>query len=179
VNEMEERVEDAWTQSLRDVLREVIRNLPEHATLGELVDATRANAHLSPVLDAFTVQELIDVAVTRPRLAKEAPPPSTGIHFDEDGNPLLDLGDLGPAVIRRRADVPDGDVRVLQALAKSKTGRKESELLQLTELTSDQLRLVLRHLRAKGQVHMEGSGLKRRFKITRAGAGSLRKGAEA
>ena len=175
MNEMEERVEDAWAQSLRDVLREVIRDLPDHATLGELVDATRASAHLAPVLDIFTVQELIDVAKARPRAAPAPKPAPAGqIHFDEEGNPLMDLGEIGPAVIRRRADVPDGDARVLQALARSKTGRKESELLQLTELASDQLRLVLRHLRTKTLVHVEGAGLKRRYKITRAGATAIR-----
>jgi len=177
VTEMEERVEDAWTQSLRDVLREVIRNLPDYATLGELVDATKANSHLAPVLEVFSVQELIDVAKARPRVTAQAPekaPPR-----DPDGELGPDSFEIGPSVIRRRADVPDADMRVLTALASSKTGRKEAELSPLTELASDQLRLVLRHLRSKNYVHVEGSGVKRRLKITRMGAIFLRKSGDA
>ena len=94
--------------------------------------------------------------------------------FDEEGNPILDL-DNGPAVIRRRADVPDGDVRLLSALSKQKSGRRENELLQTTGLASDQVRLILRNLRTKGFIHVEGSGIKRRIKITRHGTAYLRK----
>jgi hypothetical protein len=183
VNNLEERdagVEDAWAESLREVLRNVIQQLPSHVTLGELVEATRSNPQLAPVLEVFTVQQLIDLVKDRPRSdpstvvnlkAKQKPPPEP--QFDEDGNPLLDLDTS--AVIRRRADVPDGDVRVLSALARQKTGRREAELLQGTGLASDQLRLILRHLRTRGFIHVEGSGVKRRIKITRHGTLYLRK----
>jgi hypothetical protein len=70
VNNLEERdagVEDAWAESLREVLRNVIQQLPSHVTLGELVDATRANPQLAPVLEVFTVQQLIDLVKDRPR----------------------------------------------------------------------------------------------------------------
>lgn len=181
MNEVDERVDETWTQSLRDILKEVIRKLPDQTTLGELVVATRGSDHMAPVLDVFTVQELIDLAVERPRPERLAAAPvgavtnGHGIHFDAEGNPVLDLGDVGPAVIRRRADIPGGDLIILQSLARNKAGRREGELLQGTALASDQLRLVLRHLRTKGHVHVEGSGPKRRYKITRVGAAYLRK----
>jgi predicted transcriptional regulator len=192
LEERDDRVEDAWAESLREVLRDVIKTLPGQVTLRELVDATRSNSQLAPVLDHFTVQELIDLVKDRPRgepsdlalhgnggngnAAKPAPKPApTGeVMFDEEGNPLLDL-DNGPAVIRRRADVPDGDVRLLSALSKQKSGRRENELLQTTGLASDQVRLILRNLRTKGFIHVEGSGIKRRIKITRHGTAYLRK----
>ncbi len=191
VNNLEERdagVEDAWAESLREVLRNVIQQLPSHVTLGELVDATRANPQLAPVLEVFTVQQLIDLVKDRPRsdpstvVKLNAADPKNGKNghnkppepqLDEDGNPLFDLDTS--AVIRRRADVPDGDIRLLSALARQKTGRRESELLQCTGLASDQVRLILRHLRTKGYIHVEGSGLKRRVKITRHGTLYLRK----
>ncbi len=184
LEDRDDRVEDTWAQSLRDVLRDVIKTLPNHVTLGELVDATRSNSQLAPVLDHFTVQELIDLVKERPRgepsdlvgrvAAKAA---SAGeVQFDEEGNPLLDLDlDSGTAVIRRRADVPDGDVRLLSALSKQKAGRRENELLQTTGLASDQVRLILRNLRTRGFIHVEGSGIKRRIKITRHGTAYLRK----
>ena len=185
LEERDDRVEDAWAESLRDVLRDVIKTLPGAVTLRELVDATRSNPQLAPVLDHFTVQELIDLVKDRPRgepsdLALHAvkpaakPAPTGEVMFDEEGNPLLDL-DNGPAVIRRRADVPDGDVRLLSALSKQKAGRRENELLQTTGLASDQVRLILRNLRTKGFIHVEGSGIKRRIKITRHGTAYLRK----
>ncbi len=176
MNEVEERVEDAWTQSLSEIFKEVIRKLPDSTTLGELIEAARSSEQIAPVLAVFSVQELIDVAKTRPRQEPEPEPdPSEGVEFDADGNPIMDLGESGPAVIRRRADVPNGDALVLRSLSKSKGGRREADLLQLTGLTSDQLRLVVRHLRAKGFIHVEGSGSKRRFKITRTGSLHLRK----
>jgi predicted transcriptional regulator len=184
VNNLEERddgVEETWAESLREVLRDVIKQLPSHVTLGELVEATRSNPQLAPVLEVFTVQELIDLVKDRPRTETNLPKPvgrnggdPGEVQFDEDGNPLLDL-DAGPAVIRRRADVPDGDIRLLSALSKQKSGRREAELLQSTGLASDQVRLILRHLRTKGLIHVEGSGLKRRIKITRHGTAYLRK----
>lgn len=185
MNNLEERdagVEDAWAESLREVLRNVIQQLPSHVTLGELVEATRANPQLAPVLEVFTVQALIDLVKDRPRSdpstvvsLKNSPPKPKPAEpqFDEDGNPLLDLDTS--AVIRRRADVPDGDIRLLAALARQKTGRREAELLQSTGLASDQVRLILRNLRTKGFIHVEGSGIKRRVKITRHGALYLRK----
>lgn len=184
LEERDDRVEDAWAESLREVLRDVIKTLPGQVTLRELVDATRSNPQLAPVLDHFTVQELIDLVKDRPRVetsdlalpTKPAakPAPTGEVMFDEEGNPLLDL-DNGPAVIRRRADVPDGDVRLLSALSKQKAGRRENELLQTTGLASDQVRLILRNLRTKGFIHVEGSGIKRRIKITRHGTAYLRK----
>lgn len=173
-----EPVRDAWAESLREVFVDVIRQLPSHVTLGELVEVTRQNHALAPVLDHFTVQELIDLVKDRPRSADPLPAPapakSSEPAVDEDGNPILDL-DSGTAVIRRRADVPDGDLRLLRALVRQKAGRREPELVQATGLASDQVRLILRHLRTRGYVHIEGSGVKRRVKITRHGAGYLRK----
>ncbi len=192
MNNLEERdagVEDAWAESLREVLRNVIQQLPSHVTLGELVEATRANPQLAPVLEVFTVQQLIDLVKDRPRSdpstvvslkngangknGHSKPPKPAEPQFDEDGNPLLDLDTS--AVIRRRADVPDGDIRLLSAIARQKTGRREAELLQTTGLASDQVRLILRNLRTKGLIHVEGSGVKRRIKITRHGQLYLRK----
>jgi hypothetical protein len=173
-----ERADDAWAHSLREVMRDVIASLPDHATLGELVAAARSNAHMAPVLGILTVQELIDFVRQRP--AKPAPgkngraAPAREPQYDEDGNPLMDLGDPGALVIRRRADVPDGDTRVLRCLAE-RGGLRESDLTTLANLTSEQLRIILRSLRAKGLVHVEGSGLKRRLKITRHGNAHLRK----
>ncbi|HGG56386.1 MAG TPA: hypothetical protein ENK31_01175 [Nannocystis exedens] len=172
---MEEGVQDAWAQSLSEIFKEVIRKLPDSTTLGELVAAAKSSEQIAPVLKVFSVQELIDVAKTRPRQEPKPPPPRENVQFDTDGNPIMDLADSGPAVIRRRADVENGDILVLQALHKNRTGRRESELLQITGLTSEQLRLIVRHLRAKSFIHIEGSGSKRRFKITRSGSGYLRK----
>jgi predicted transcriptional regulator len=188
LEDRDDRVEDTWAKSLRDVLCDVIKTLPSHVTLGELVDATRSNPQLAPVLDHFTVQELIDLVKDRPRnepsdlpvraasASRSGSEPRPEVQFDEEGNPLLDLDlDSGPAVIRRRADVPDGDVRLLSALSKQKAGRRENELLQTTGLASDQVRLILRNLRTRGFIHVEGSGIKRRIKITRHGTAYLRK----
>lgn len=164
-----DHADDAWAESLRDVLRQVIASLPDHATLGDLIDAARSNPAIVPVLDIFTVQELIETAKKKPK----AVPKKTAPKVDADGLPAMDL-DAGPKVIRRRADVPDGDLRVLRALS-SQGPLKESELVSTTELTSDQLRIIVRHLRTKGYIHIEGSGAKRRVKITRNGGGFLRR----
>ncbi|MCA9689034.1 MAG: hypothetical protein KC636_05450 [Myxococcales bacterium] len=175
---MEENVHGAWNESLRHVMREVLRSLPDDATLGDIVDAARSNAQMAPVLDIFMVQDLIESALSRPAVeptsGKNGNGDGHGITFDDDGNPLIDLA-VQAAVIRRRADVPDGDTRVLKALTKQKSGRRELELAQVTGLTAEQLRLLLRGLRTKGYIHIEGSGTKRKIKITRHGSSHLRK----
>jgi len=160
--------DNAWAESLREVLREVIASLPDHATLGELVDAARSNGAMAPVLGLFTVQELIETVKKRRKAV--APVVSTTISDDEP--PAMDF-DAG-AVIRRRADVPDGDLRVLRSLSQQGPLR-ESDLAKVVGLTAEQLRIILRHLRTKGHVHLEGSGLKRRLKITRQGSTHLRR----
>src|SRR5690606_28729218 len=169
-----EKPDTAWADSLRVVMREVIASLPDHATLGELIDAARKSPTMASVLEIFTVQELIETAKKRPEPAL-AQPPRTAENVDADGNPLMELDT--PAVIRRRADVPDGDLRVLRCLAQ-RGPQRESDLAMLTHLTTEQLRIILRHLRSKGLLHIEGSGLKRRYKITRNGSGYLRKQSE-
>jgi hypothetical protein len=166
-----ESADTAWAESLREVMCKVIATLPDHATLGELVDAAKGNAAMAPVLEIFTVQELIEAARKRPKPQK---PKDDEIQFDEEGNPIMDLGDASPTVIRRRADVPDGDLRVLRVLAE-RGAQREVDLTNLASLTGEQLRLLIRHLRAKGFVHVEGSGTKRRLKITRHGSAYLRR----
>lgn len=169
-------VDDQWRQNLLQVMRQVVHSLPDETSLGELVAATRANPHLAPMLGYMSVQELIDMAVARP--TKASPEPSRSrrpeIEFDEDGNPLMELPDAGPAVIRRRADVPDGDHRALRTLA-DEGPLSESALARATKLTQEQLKLIIRHLRTKGWIHIEGSGPKRKIKITRNGSSQLRK----
>ena len=114
LEERDDRVEDAWAGSLRDVLRDVIKTLPSKVTLGELVEATRSNPQLAPVLEHFTVQELIDLVKDRPRdepsdlvalaakgkaAAAAAAGGSGEVMFDEEGNPILDLdADELPAI---------------------------------------------------------------------------------
>lgn len=166
--------DSAWAESLREVMRQVVDNLPDHATLGELVDAARKNSAMAPVLEIFTVHELIELAKKRPKPAKNGKPKRGEIHYDAEGNPIMELED-GPKVIRRRADVPDGDARVLRYLL-DRGPQRESDLTNATGLTADQLRIIVRHLRTKGYVHIEGSGAKRRLKITRHGSTFLRNG---
>ncbi len=162
----------AWAESLRDVMRQVIASLPDHANLGDLVAAARSNPAIAPVLDIFTISELIETAKKKPKpVAPEAK--KAGPRVDADGMPGLEA-DQGPTVIRRRADVPDGDLRVLRSLS-TRGPLRESDLVSATELTSEQLRIIVRHLRTKGFIHIEGSGSKRRVKITRNGGGYLRK----
>lgn len=181
-HELEERtadVDEQWRQSLLEVMRQVINSLPDHTSLGELVAATRANPHLAPTLGYMSVQELIDMAVARPTNGGEAKKSGRRrvepeIMFDDEGNPIMDLPETGPAVIRRRADVPDGDYRILRTLA-DEGPLSEPSLLRATKLTSEQIKLVLRHLRTKGWIHVEGSGPKRKIKVTRNGASQLRK----
>lgn len=166
-----ESADNAWAESLREVMCNVIATLPDEATLGELISAAKTNAAMAPVLDIFTVQQLVDAA-------KKKPKPSPSEHedeilYDEDGNPLTDA-DAGPAVIRRRADVPDGDLRVLRTLA-DRGAQREVDLANNASLTGEQLRLLVRHLKTKGFIHVEGSGSKRRLKITRHGSSFLRR----
>ena len=182
-------VDEQWRQSLLEVMRQVINALPDETSLGELVAATRANPHLAPMLGYMSVQELIDMAVARPVQARSdtrsdgrsdgaKPARKTRrepeYELDEEGNPLMDLPDAGPAVIRRRADVPDGDVRILKTLA-DEGPLAEATLQRATRLTQEQIKLILRHLRTKGFIHVEGSGGKRKVKITRNGSSYLRK----
>ncbi len=186
MNEADGQVHGAWDDSLRKIMKDVLRALPDNATLGEIVDAARQNPQMAPALDLFMVQELIDTALERPRASngngsgrngtKSASKTNGGgVTYDEEGNPISPAVDTGPAVIRRRADVPGGDLRVLKALAKQKSGRRESDLIHVTKLTAEQVRLILRGLRAKAFVHVEGSGTKRKIKITRHGSSYLRK----
>ncbi len=174
---MDGQVDGVWNESLRKIMREVILALPDSTSLGELIDAARQHPQMAPALNLTTVQELIDLVISRPVYAPEPEPepePDNSVYFDEDGNPVMDL-DTGPKVIRRRADVPGGDLKILKALTRQKAGRREAELLQVTGMTSEQQRLVCRHLKTRGLIHVEGSGPKRRFKITRAGSAFLRR----
>ncbi len=170
-DESAETASGAYAHSLREVMMGVINALPDHATLGELIAAAKTNPAMSPVLEIFTVGELIEAAKKRPKPAPKPDPKE--IQFDEEGNPIMDL-DAGPRVIRRRADVPDGDLKVLKVLAE-RGAQREGDLANSANLTGEQLRIILRSLRTKGHVHVEGSGTKRRLKITRQGSGYLRK----
>ena len=152
-----------WEESLLDVFREVVNKLPEETSLGELVKATRANPHIAPVLQLLSVQELIDLAATRPE------PTSTPTDATDES-----AADDAPAVIRRRADVPNGDTLLLGVLAE-RGPLGETQLARAAKLSSEQTRLIIRQLSARNLVHAEGSGTKRRFRITRAGNGQLRR----
>ncbi|RMG97976.1 MAG: hypothetical protein D6705_07180 [Deltaproteobacteria bacterium] len=154
---------DALIASVRQVLREVVEQLPDEATLGELVDAARKAPMMERALGHFTVAELIEAA-QRGAVAARA----------QRAEKAAKAEDATPQVIRRRADVPDGDIRVLACLA-SQGPVRESEIATLTKLTSDQARLVLRNLKTRGFVHFEGSGAKRRVRITRSGSSHLRR----
>jgi len=174
----EQHAEEREFQSkLVDVLRNVTSTLPDEATIGELLTAARANPVMAPVLEILTVQGLIDLAVARPRRqdkSRSDRQDAPEVRYDEEGNPLIDLQDDGPQVVRRRADVPDGDVVVLRYLA-AQGGQPEAALARATQLTSEQLRLIIRNLKSKGQVHVEGTGPKKKIKITRNGSIYLRK----
>jgi hypothetical protein len=63
---------------------------------------------------------------------------------------------------------------VLRILAE-RGAQREGDLTGLAQLTGEQMRIILRSLKAKGFVHVEGSGTKRRLKITRHGGAFLRK----
>lgn len=161
--------------ALLAVMRSVVAALPDETTLGDLVEGARNNEQMAPALEHMTVQELIDIAVTRPATMNvNGLDDEDGVYFDEDGNPLMDLNGGSAGIVRRRADVPDGDLIILRHLAKAGP-QSESGVSRGTKLTSEQVRLILRHLRSKGQIHVEGSGTKRRIKITRNGSSYLRR----
>jgi hypothetical protein len=164
---IEATTDDQVRQQLLLVMQQVVHNLEDSTTLGELVDATRSNPHLAPLLRQMSVHELVEMVGRKPAPTEEEP------GFDEDGNPIGDLSGAA-AVIRRRADVPDGDVRVLRCLA-DQPPMSEAALARAVRMTADQARLLFRHLRTKGFVHIEGSGTKRKIKITRNGGNWLRK----
>lgn len=157
---------EGWESSLLEVFREVLRKLPEDTSLGELVKATQANPHIAPVLQILSVQELIDLAATRPKVEKKPSSPEGP-------------ADDGSMVIRRRADVPDGDLRVLSVLSQLAAERNgaipDQEVAQACELSEDQVRLIVRQLNAKNLVVVEGSGARKRSRITRQGQQYLRK----
>ncbi len=165
-DEATSRPDEAWAQSLRQVFRDIVQQLPDHTTLGEIVDAANQTPHIAQALDVFSVGELIDIARNRPR------PKPTRTRRKTPAPTASDAA--GPQVIRRRADAPDGELRVLRCLAQRGPVR-ESEIATLTKLTSDQARIILRGLRAKGMIHFEGSGPKRRLRITRHGSNTLRR----
>ena len=165
-DEATSRPDEAWAESLRQVFRDIVQQLPDHTTLGEIVGAARQTPHIAQALEVFSVGELIDIARNRPRPKAE--------RSRRKGSAQPEADTSGPQVIRRRADAPDGELRVLRCLTQHGPVR-ESEIATLTQLTSDQARLVLRGLRSKGMVHFEGSGPKRRLRITRHGSNTLRR----
>jgi predicted transcriptional regulator len=144
-------------------MRRVLMELPEETTLGEIVGAARSNPQLEPVLKEMSIRQLIDIAVERPR-------PEPALDSEESGADLP----ISAAVIRRRSDVPDGDITLLKVLAE-KGALSETQICRSAKLSAEQLRLILRGVRGKGYVHAEGSGNKRKLKITRAGSAYLRK----
>ena len=152
----------AWKASMVSIFRTALLGLPEETTLGEIVAAARANPQLESVLGEMSIQQLIAIAVERP------------VPLSDDEEEELDDDALGAAVIRRRSDVPDGDVTVLSCLAE-KGPMSETQICRTTKLSGEQLRLIMRGMRSKGYMHSEGSGNKRKLKITRAGSAFLRK----
>jgi predicted transcriptional regulator len=144
--------------------------------LGELVEEARRSRHMRTLLQDLTVHELIEMAKSRPepQVNGKSRGDEPEIIYDEDGNPILNIQDSAPAVVRRRADVPDGDIRVLRCLA-DEGPLNESGISRHARLTTEQVRLIVRHLRTKGLIHVEGSGAKRKIKITRNGSGYLRR----
>lgn len=154
-----------WEASLLEVFREVLHKLSDETSLGELVRATQANPHIAPVLQLLSVQELIDLAAKRPKLEKKADTPETPT-------------DDGTMVIRRRAEIPDGDLRILSSLADQGSAQSEASIAELTKLSEDQVRLLVRQLSAKNLVVVEGSGARRKIRMTRSGQQHLRRAAK-
>lgn len=164
-------------EALLEVVRTSVQQLPDEATLGELYEGIEQQPELRPVLEVLTVQHLLEWGKSRPRRARveAAPTPEDeGVYIDEDGNYNTDMMDGAAAVVRRKADVDEGNLAVLRFLAKA-GAHTELSISRGTRLGGEQVRLVVRHLRNKGLVHAEGSGAKRRNRITRAGNQYLKK----
>ena len=161
------QIDAKWDESLQGVMRDVISKLPDETSLGDIVSAARSHPYMSRVLRAMSVHDLIVLACERTSLTVK---PTTESAKSSEGG--LDLSTAN--VIRRRADVPNGDVIVLRYLTdQGPTG--ELALGRATHLTSEQVRLLLRNLGNRGLVHGEGSGLKKKFRVTRAGQSALRR----
>lgn len=154
----------AWRETMLGIMRDVLEKLPEETSLGEIVEAVRSNPGLESGLRALSIQDLIEIAVSRPLI----------VHLPDDEELEGEDFDAGPAVIRRRADIPDGDIKLLSLLA-DKGPQSEAQLCRGARVNGEQLRLLLRGLQTKGFIHVEGSGKKRKIKITRNGGGFLRK----
>lgn len=154
----------AWRSTMVDVMRTVLLKLPDETSLGDIVEAARSNPNIAAGLRALSIQELIEIAVERPQF----------VEIPDEDELLADEFDAGPAVIRRRADIPDGDIKLLTILA-NKGPQSEAQLCRAARINSEQLRLILRGLQTKSYIHLEGSGKKRKIKITRNGGGYLRK----
>ena len=52
--------------ALIEVMRGVVSALPDETTLGDIVKGARNNTQMAPALEHMTVQELIDIAISRP-----------------------------------------------------------------------------------------------------------------
>lgn len=168
---------DAIREALLSLVQDVVHSLPSDATLGQLVEQLETRDELRPVLEVLTVQHILEWGKSRPR--PEAPPATSaadedGVYLDEDGNYTTDLIDGTGAVVRRKADVEEGNLSVLSFLSKA-GAHTELSITRGTRLDGDQVRLVVRHLRKKGLIYSEGSGAKRRNRITRAGTSFLTK----
>ena len=159
----ESEAPDAWKASMVSVMRKALLDLPEDTTLGEIVAAARANPQMSSILGAMSIQQLIDIAVERP-----LPLPAEA---DEEAD--SDSG-IGAAVIRRRSEVPDGDLTVLRCLSENGP-MAESQICRTTRLSTEQVRLIMRGMRTDGYMHSDGIGPRRKLKITRAGSTYLAK----
>ena len=159
-------------EALLEVVKTSMHQLPDEATLGELFLEIEQREELRPVLEVLTVQHLLEWGKARTRsqaVAAEEP------FVDEDGNVSGDFLDQGaPTVVRRKADVEEGNLAVLAFLSKAGS-QTELSISRGTRMDAEQVRLVVRHLRNKGLVHVEGSGARRRNRITRAGSQWLKK----
>ena len=167
-NELRGRVPDegseAWRTTMVGVMRDVLNKLPDDTSLGQIVAAVRSNPSMAAGLRALSIRDLIQIAAERP----------VRIDLPTEEELLEDGADAGPAVIRRRADIPDGDLKVLEILA-DKGPQSEAQLCRAARVNQEQLRLLLRGLQTKGHIHLEGSGKKRKIKITRNGGTHLRR----
>lgn len=158
--------------ALLEVVKTSMQQLPDEATLGELFLEIEQREELRPVLEVLTVQHLLEWGKARTRAQASA---DDEPFVDEDGNVSGDFLDQGsPTVVRRKADVEEGNLAVLAFLSKAGS-QTELSISRGTRMDAEQVRLVVRHLRNKGLVHAEGSGAKRRNRITRAGCQWLKK----